>query len=158
MSSFTPHLLGETRRRSLATLVRLLLANKQLPDVLEKHIRDLLDTALWKYTEADGKYNTRYQSVGALNCNNKGQLRHEHVYPRAVLIDALIKRPEEIDEILPLAIGCTVTSDEHCRLTPFDKTHEGWGRYLQAKVTVIDTHTGKERSGGFVRRFGDKQD
>ena len=100
MSRFTPHQVGETRRRSLAILVRLLLANRHVPNVLEKHIRDLLDTALWKYTEADGKYSTRYQSVGALECSDKGQLRHEHVYPRSVLIDALMKTPEELDKVL----------------------------------------------------------
>jgi hypothetical protein len=146
VSSFTPHHLGETRRRSLASLIRLLLANRHLPGVLEKHIRDLLDTALWKYTEADGKYNTRYQSAGALQFRDRSQLRHEHVYPRSKLIDALMKEPGELDRILIVAIGCMVTDEEHRRLTSFDKKHEGWERYRRAKVTVIDRQTGKELS------------
>jgi hypothetical protein len=146
MPTFKPHHLGETRRRSLAVLIELLLANKGLPDVLEKHIRDLLDTALWKYTEADGKYKTRYQSAGALQCKDESQLRHEHVYPRSKLIDALMRKPEESDQTLILALGCTVTNDEHGRLTPFDKKHKGWDRYRQAAVTVFDMQTGKEHS------------
>jgi hypothetical protein len=144
MPAFKPHHLGETRRRSLAALIRLLLANKDCPDILDKHIRDLLDTALWKYTEADGKYNTRYQSSGALQCSDQSQLRHEHVYPRSKLIDALISKPEELDRILLNAIGCTVTNDEHRCLTAFDRKQAGWERYRQAEVAVIDTQIGQE--------------
>ena len=144
MHTFTPHSLGETRRRSLTALIKLLLASKDHPDILEKHVRDLVNTALWKYTEADGKSNTRYQSSGALQCNDTSQLRHEHVYPRSKLIDALIARPADLEKILQNAIGCTVTKDEHRSLTLFDRTQQGWERYRLAKVTVIDRQTGEE--------------
>jgi hypothetical protein len=90
--------------------------------------------------------NTRYKTPDALKCNSKRQTRHEHVYPRSRLIDAFIAKPEALDEILINAIGCTVTIDEHLRLTPFDRLHEGWERYRRADVTVLDTQTGKELS------------
>ena len=44
-----------------------------------EHIQDLIDTLLWRITEADGKYNTLYKTSGAIGCSDKSQLRHEHV-------------------------------------------------------------------------------
>jgi hypothetical protein len=75
---FNPHPQAEGRRRSAVTLIKSLLANKQ-PEVLPDHVSDLIDVLLWRITEADGKYNTRYKSSGALECANNSQLRHEHV-------------------------------------------------------------------------------
>lgn len=143
MTIFKPHEQAGKRRQSIAKLIKLLLAN-QGPDILEKHIRDLLNTLLWKLTEADGKYKTRYQSSGALKCSDRSQLRHDHVYPRAKMIDALlVAKPEELDGILRCAVGCTVTIDEHLRLSQFDDEHAGWDRYRKARVSVKDTETAK---------------
>ena len=36
-----------------------------------EHIQDLIDTLLWRITEADGKYNTRYKTNGAIGCSDK---------------------------------------------------------------------------------------
>lgn len=140
---FKPHPLAEKRRRSIGLLIKMVLANKG-PDILEKHVRDLLGTLLWKLTEADGKYSTRYQSCAAIECNDRSKLRHDHVYPRSKLIDALLKaKPEELDEILSCAVGCTVTVDEHLRLSRFDDECTGWDRYRKATVQVKDTETDK---------------
>jgi hypothetical protein len=143
MMTFESHPQAEERRRSIAKLIEVVLANRG-PDILEKHIRDVLGTLLWKMTEVDGKYKTRYQSAGALNCKDKSQLRHDHVYPRSKVIDSLLAaRPEEFDEILRCAVGCTVTIEEHQRLSRFDKEYMGWDRYRQAAVSVTDTMTGE---------------
>lgn len=140
---FKPHPHAEKRRQSIAKLIKVLLAN-QGPDILEKHVRDLLGTLLWKLTEADGKYKTRYQSSGSLACKDKSQLRHDHVYPRSKMIDALLTaKLEELDGILRSAVGCTVTLDEHLRLSQFDEEHAGWDRYRKAMVRVKDNETGE---------------
>jgi hypothetical protein len=110
-----------------------------LPD----HVSDLIDVLLWRITEADGKYNTRYKTSGALECADRRQLRHEHVYPRSRMIDALLRaKPEQVDDILMDAIGCTVTREEHERLHKFADQH-GWDRYRKAELVVIDTDTGE---------------
>lgn len=98
---FKSHPRAENRRGSAVTLIKLLLANKT-PEVLPEHLRELLDTMLWKITEADGKYKTRHQSHSALQCSDKRLLRHDHVYPKEKMIDALLNaKPEEVDGILP---------------------------------------------------------
>jgi hypothetical protein len=144
MTRFNPHPRAEDRKRSAVVLIELLLANKK-PEVLPEHVRELLDTLLWKITEADGKYKTRHQSHAALACTDKGQLRHDHVYPRQRMIDALMKaKPEEVPGIVKDAVGCTVTIDEHRLLSTFDGKHEGWERYRKAKVAVTNTETGEQ--------------
>jgi hypothetical protein len=55
------------------------------------------------------------------------------------MIDALIgATPAQIDEILALAIGCTVTREEADRLLQFDSDY-GWERYRKAGIEVLDT-------------------
>jgi len=125
-------------------LIGLLLTN-QRPEIQPKQLRELLKILLGKISEADGKYKTRHQSLGALQCRDKKQLRHDHVYTRIRMIDALMKaKPEDLSEILQNAIGCTVTHEEHLRLTRFDKTHNGWDRYRNAKVSVKNTEPGEQ--------------
>jgi hypothetical protein len=139
---FNSHPQAETRRKSAAILIKLLLANRGA-DVLPEHLHELLATMIWKITEADGKYKTRHQSHGALQCNDKKLLRHDHVYPKGKMIEELLKaKPEEVDSILRNAVGCTVTLGEHARLSKFDNEHYGWVRYQKAKVSVQNTQTG----------------
>jgi hypothetical protein len=122
-------------------LIRILLTNKT-PDVSTEHLRELIDTMLWKITEADGKYKTRYQSCAAMQ--GSPALRHDHVFTKRTLIDALINaEPDKVDEILTTTVGCTVTREEHERLTRYDRVCDGWERYRRAKVAVTDTQTGK---------------
>ena len=55
------------------------------------------------------------------------------------MIDALIEAaPDQIDEILTLAVGCTVTREEADRLLQFDSDY-GWERYRKAGIEVLDT-------------------
>jgi hypothetical protein len=144
MKSFEPHPRAEDRKRSAVALIELLLTNKK-PEVLPEHLGELIKILIGKITEADGKRNTRHWSNGALQCSDKNQLRHEHVYTRKRMIQALLKAsPEESREILKDAIGCIVTADEHRRLSTFDKTHEGWERYRKAQLRVTNTETGKQ--------------
>jgi hypothetical protein len=140
---FKPHPESEKRKRSAVTLINFLLAEKK-PEVLPAHYRELLSTLLWKITEAEShKYKTRLQTEGAMNCTEKSELRHEHVFQQSKMIAALEKAaPHEVDDILKDAIGCTVTIEEHIRLSNFDEEY-GWERYRKAGIVVIDTQTGE---------------
>jgi hypothetical protein len=104
-SVYRPDPQGEQRRRSIRAVIKLVL-NFYAPEVLPDHIRDLIDTMLWKLTEADGKYNTRYRSQVALN--SSGKLIHEHVYPKKQMIDRLVDAgsEREIDELLGAGRYC----------------------------------------------------
>ena len=136
--TFQPHPSGDRRRSSATALVKILLSIKS-PDVLPEHVRELVDCLLWKITEADGKANTRYKTSGALECSDKRLLRHEHVYQKAKMIDALSKAgPNALDSILQDAIGCSVTADEHERLKMFDGEY-GWERYRKAGLPSVST-------------------
>ena len=142
---FKPHPKSEARKRSAVTLIKCLLAEKNNPAVLSAHCQELLDVLLWKITEAESsKYKTRFQSQGTLRRRNEVKLRHDHVFERSKMIAALEKAAShEVDGILKNAIGCTVTVEEHARLSKFDKAYDGWTRYQKAKVKVINTQTGK---------------
>jgi hypothetical protein len=139
--TFTRHPHADERKKSAAVLVKLLLANRT-SDVLPAHLKRLLSELLWKITEAESaKYETRYQSQGAIE--GKGRLQHDHVYQRQKMIAALLEAsPQEVDEILDAAVGCTVTVEEHHRLKAFDHEY-GWERYRKAEVLVIDTASGE---------------
>jgi alpha-beta hydrolase superfamily lysophospholipase len=83
--------------------------------------------------------------VTALKCSDKRLLRHDHVYPKEKMTDALLNaKPEEVDGILTNVVGCTNTQDEHLRLSEFDGERSGWERYRQAKVPVKNTQTGDQ--------------
>ena len=101
MMTFEPHPQAEKRKSSAVTLIKVLLGNKK-PEVLPAHYRALLNTLLWKMTEAEShKYKTRFQSQGAIEGSGKGKLRHEHVFQRSRMIDELLQaKPEELDGIL----------------------------------------------------------
>jgi len=140
---FEPHPQSEERKRSAAALIKYLVAERK-PEVLPSHLRELLSILLWKITEADShKYKTRFQTQGAMDCSEKSKLRHEHVFQRSKMIAALEKAaPQEIDAILEKAVGCTVTIEEHTRLSRFDEEY-GWERYRKAEIVVFDTQTGE---------------
>jgi hypothetical protein len=134
---------AEQRKRSAISLVKYLL-DKNRPDALSTHYRELLSTLLWKITEAEShKYKTRFQTQGALDCTDSRLLRHEHVFQRSKMIFALERAaPEEVERILQDAIGCTVTTEEHSLLCNFEAL-DGWDRYRNAGLVVIDTQTGE---------------
>ncbi len=97
------------------------------------------------YTEADGKFNTRYRSRSAIGAVPK-LLNHEHVVTRKALIAEMIAAPERVDEVMASAVACCVLRDEHQRLAAVeraDPTLVGWARYRAAHIEVIDQATGE---------------
>lgn len=105
-------------------------------DVRLEHRKSLLSRMIWKITEAHGKYTTRYCSIAARN--KQEGLRHEHVIPRKVLIDRLMKAPSDVENILQDAIACTVTAEEHDSLSTVSEDVCDWDRYKRAKIPVFD--------------------
>jgi hypothetical protein len=97
------------------------------------HVNELLSIAAWMFTEARGKYTTRYITRGAIS--EGVNLRHEHVVTRLELRTAILKHPERAEQLLRLAVPCTVTKKEHALLKP---TLFGWRRYIDAELKVVE--------------------
>ena len=110
-------------------------------DLYPAHRREFLSIAVWKVTEADGKWNTRYRSVASLSGGPGAKVTHEHVVPRKLLVAAMIARPHRVEEILTTgAVACVVQRDQHSLL---NSGRFGWYRYLDAGIEVIDMATGE---------------
>src|ERR1043166_9507914 len=110
-------------------------------DVLPCHKRDVINGMIWKITEAGGKYLTRYHSRAAWNAPRTTKRERDHVIPRKALIDAIMREPERARELLATAIACTVTKEEHARLTRVSREQphlQGWQRYAAADILVVD--------------------
>lgn len=60
-----------------------------------------------------------------------------HVVTRRSLAERLTSG-EDPATVLPGAVACVVTVEEHNQLTPFDLTHDGWQRYKEAGIEVLD--------------------
>ena len=131
--------LSEERKKGIILLAKAILSNKILSDkkIHSKYIKELLSILIWKITEIHGKHNTRYISFGVKN--NKGKPIHEHVIPRKILIEQILKSPKQTEEILNSTIGCLVTKEEHALL---DNNGNGWERYKIAKIKVYDRLNG----------------
>ncbi len=115
-------------------------------DLYPPHKRDLLKICIWKITEANGKYKTRFRTRASQLVECSKTLAHEHVFRMKFLIDDLIYAPSNADSILERAVGCTVTRSEHEKLSALDRRLsdiDGWARYREAMIEVIDTATGK---------------
>ncbi len=73
------------------------------------------------------------------------------------MVKALLAAPsEKVDDILSAAIGCTITREEHRRLNHF-RHLDGWERYLEAGIVVIDMETGKPVDLSQLRAVGTLQ-
>lgn len=116
---------------SATSAVRQILA---MEDVIEKHKREMLSDMIWKISEANGRWNTRYFSEGVLN-DDDTKLQHEHVVTRKQIIDQLLENPEKYKTILKKVAACVVTTDEHQRL---NNSESGWERYKQSGIRVWD--------------------
>lgn len=115
------------------------------PEVIPKHREKLLRHSLWMISEAEGKYNLRYRSEGALACSDESQLEHEHVFPIQSLIGQLLSaKPDNVPKILSNVIACMVTKEEHNKVSRLGKGYIGWERYIKARVPVRDMLTGKQ--------------
>jgi hypothetical protein len=110
----------------------------------ERMKRKFLSNCLWQITQAEGrtKYEIRFRSQGAMNAP-RNELRHEHVTQRKAMVKALLERPKDTRTIVANAQGCVVTKDEHKLLNDVGKAIDGWERYREAKIVVIDMETGK---------------
>lgn len=114
-------------------------------DLYPQHKRELLSICVWKATELDGKFNTRFCSRGALEAGHGTKLNHEHVIERKQLVDRLLAG-EPVGEVLKEAVACLVTVDEHKTLTRISKENpdlEGWARYEAAGIEVVDRGGGE---------------
>lgn len=131
-----PHADRDERLRSAINIAALVLANQSI--LVPAHQRELLSLAVWKATECDGKWSTRFRSKGVMTGPLGVKMNHEHVVTRKWMISSMISNPDRVTKLLSLAVGCMVTTDEHRHLT------EGWGweRYLNAGVVVMDAQTG----------------
>jgi hypothetical protein len=148
--TFKYHPKAKERLASAKILIKLLLG--ECPGLLPEHQRECIrQIGLYKVTEAEGvhKRRTRFMSVAAIavakhqpDPSKNSELQHEHVFKRAELTERLVNSPGLIDSILKDAIGCTVTKDEHDRLSKI-KTCDGWKRYREAKIAVENTETGE---------------
>jgi hypothetical protein len=101
----------------------------------------LLSSLLWKITEADAhKYKTRFQSQGAMGCTDRAKLRHEHVFQRSRMIEALeMHHHTEVDDILKNAIGCRDKAG-YTQPMPFPSPAMGFAPYMaMASASVSRT-------------------
>jgi hypothetical protein len=145
---YAPH---PERERRLASAVAVARFALESPDLYDAHRNELLSFACWWATELDGKYKTRFRSLGARRPGAR-DLRHEHVVPRKALRQAMQREPARAAEILREALGCVVTREEHDRLEAVGGQLEGWERYIAAGVDVFDEQDGKPliESGRFA--------
>jgi hypothetical protein len=85
--------------------------------------------------------------AGLTHCR-PNELQHEHVCDRRGLIDELLASPDDADFILERAIGCVVTKAEHLSVTALSRRRpdlNGWERYKEASIDVMDIATGEGR-------------
>ncbi len=108
----------------------------EMKDVLEKHKKEMLSDMIWKISEANGKWNTRYFSEGVLD-DKDAKIHHEHVITRKEIITQLLENPKDYKNILLNVTACIVTTDEH-DLLGMQNSVSGWDRYKKAGVKVYD--------------------
>jgi hypothetical protein len=72
------------------------------------------------------------------------KLIHEHVISRKELTDRLLKG-EKVVAVLKAITVCIVTHKEHVKLSKVTKHVEGWNRYKEAKIEVLDTWDPEKR-------------
>ena len=134
-----PYLPRPDRNERLASAIKAAEALVNL-DLYPQHKRELLSICVWKATEVDGKFNTRFCTQGALEAGPETKLNHEHVIERKKLVDRMLVG-EPVADVLKAAVACIVTVDEHRLLTDLSRTHpdlEGWERYEAAGIKVVD--------------------
>ena len=135
---------SELRKASAVALATSVLLVRE--KMLLTHLREVLSISVWKYTECDGKYTTRYRSEGALFASSS-EVHHEHVITRKAIVDRLLQDPSNAKSILASSIGCVVLRSEHRLLAAAekaDKTLAGWDRYQVAGVAVWDLLEGRK--------------
>jgi hypothetical protein len=127
---------------STENLVRLALGANGLEP---RHVRDVLNHAIWKRTEAEyGKYRLPLRTQRAHEEIAKGgnlgsRLRHEHVYRRKLLVAELYELRRRPDAALALfrarSVACVVLKEEAKDLDRVDA--DGWDRYEKVQIAVF---------------------
>ena len=136
-----------------------LITNNQSNNSYEKQFKELIDTLLWKHTEAYGKYiGCKYWTDGALESLKKHNdkvvtnkkidpthaLRHEHIFPKKETIQRLLNltdiTQETVNDMLKLNIGVIVTVEEDSRLSNNGNLSDPWQRYRDANITWRNMH------------------
>jgi len=138
LPAWSPRKDSEERLNSALALMDAILRVRE--QMLNTHLRESLSIAIWKYTECNGKYTTRFRSRGAVESPN-GKLNHEHVFTRKSLIDELLGSPGDFEIIMSKAVACTVLTSEHALLRSVEKQNPslvGWNRYRAAGIEVFD--------------------
>lgn len=119
-------------------------------DVDDNDIRAILQTIVRRWP---GTKPARYRSKAA---ERGGPVDLDHVVPVRVLVDRMIRRPEEAPELLATCVLLTrLTPEEHKQLGTMLQTHRalyermqdcpirelvtlGWQRYMRRGVSVVD--------------------
>ncbi len=102
----------------------------------------MLNHAIWLVTEASGNFYGRYRSASVIE--KAGQpIQRDHVFPRAKLVDELLRANCDAHSIVERSFCCIVTRAEHQELSHFDESLTDWDRYRAAKIRVIDMLTSK---------------
>lgn len=126
----------------------------------------VLNNALWKWTEHNGKYKgCKFWTMAALEHfnreGNKQGLRHEHVVPRKYLIVMLLRQnlPISTSTVFDLferfAIGAVVTEEEEKELNKQHKSdmpsefeerdkegyQDAWLRFKKIPLEVFDSQS-----------------
>jgi hypothetical protein len=133
-----------------ASALRALWALLEVPRLTTAHRRHLLGIAIWKYTEAPGvrphpKYRLPFRTLGAMDESIRDDMvQHEHVWPRAWLIDQLLGKhsagwgPDGLAAFMrEYGVACTVLKSEHLLLNAVGGA-PGWERYATAGIQVWD--------------------
>jgi hypothetical protein len=147
LPTYVPHEERAIRIESAVFAIRALLPL----DLYSQHKQELISVCLWKITEADGKWNTRYRTRAAMSETSVANLKHEHVFSRRALVEDLLSNPGDIDEVLRRAVGCVVTAKEHALLKVVSHRHpdlKGWSRFQKAGIEVVDLQEGKDADLG----------
>ena len=128
--------------------------------IVDEHKNGILKEAIWKLTEAEtgsndlpnelgsGKYGTRYctESVWKTRNQLRGHVQHEHVNPIRNLRHALLTCDvQDIDRIIEEdIIACVVDMEEHPRKQDDIDKLEGWKRYKDKSIRVVDAFKTKD--------------
>jgi len=116
----------------------------------------LLDQVFWHATVHPHKLQIRWRSLEATREARlplSRFLRHEHVFERAWLRSQLVDEGKEPAAVLPFAVACLVTVEEHARLRSVDDDLVGWQRYRAASIDVVDMRTGELVAHDELRRL-----
>lgn len=147
----------DEREERIDEAVSIIQGIEQLNGLTKKIKSKIYRILIWHITEYNGKYRLRYESIRSRSYHRYTKFNHEHVYTiKRVLIDiemivktkrGLRKVEKSLKTLLKKkAIACLVTTAEHKKLNK--AKGEGWSRYREAKINVIDNQTGKLKVRG----------